>query len=102
MKQTKADQLTTIVFSVFHVNGKLINWGDAFCQPEGLTSARWQVLGAITTAQQAPNIPQIAAAMGQTRQSVLKQINLLVDEGLIQPQPNPGHKRSHLYVLTKK
>lgn len=38
--------------------------------------------------------------MGVTRQGVLKQINLLVDEGLVQPLPNPAHKRSPLYVLT--
>jgi DNA-binding MarR family transcriptional regulator len=49
-----------------------------------------------------PNVPQIAAAMGVTRQGVLKQINLLVDEGLVEALPNPTHKRSPLYVLTVK
>lgn len=51
-------------------------------------------------APQPPTIPQIAATMGVTRQGVLKQINLLVDEGLVQPLPNPTHKRSPLYALT--
>ncbi|MXS84971.1 MarR family transcriptional regulator [Nitrosomonas sp. HPC101] len=58
------------------------------------------VLGAIALAPQPPNVPQITAVMGVTRQGVLKQINLLVDEGLVQPLPNPAHKRSPLYVLT--
>lgn len=100
MNPSKADKLTTITLSVFRLNGQLVEWGNHFCQPHGLTSARWQVLGAIALAPQPPTIPQIAAAMGVTRQGVLKQINLLVDEGLIQPLPNPAHKRSPLYALT--
>ncbi|WP_051529073.1 MarR family winged helix-turn-helix transcriptional regulator [Microvirgula aerodenitrificans] len=102
MNATKADKLTSIALSVFKLNGQLIEWGNHFSLRHGLTSARWQVLGAISIAPQPPNIPQIAATMGVTRQGVLKQINLLVDEGIIQPQPNPTHKRSPLYTLTKK
>lgn len=102
MNPTKVDKLTSIALSVFRLNGQLIEWGNQFSQPHGLTSARWQVLGAISLAPQTPNIPQIAAAMGVTRQGVLKQINLLVDEGLVQHHPNPMHKRSPLYSLTKK
>ncbi len=101
MNSTKADKLTAIALSVFRLNGQLVEWGNHFCQPHGLTSARWQVLGAIAMALQPPTIPQIAAAMGVTRQGVLKQINLLVDEGLLQPLPNPAHKRSPLYALTE-
>lgn len=100
MNPTKADKLTTITLSVFRLNGQFVEWGNHFSQPHGLTTARWQVLGAIALAPQPPNIPQIAVAMGVTRQGVLKQINLLVDEGLVQPLPNPAHKRSPLYVLT--
>lgn len=98
----KADKLTAIALAVFRLNGQLIEWGNHFSQPHGLTSARWQVLGAIAMAPSPPNIPQIAAAMGVTRQGVLKQINLLVDEGLVELLPNPTHKRSPLYALTAK
>ncbi|WP_419735713.1 MarR family winged helix-turn-helix transcriptional regulator [Pseudomonas sp. COR18] len=100
MRSTKADQLTLIALSVFKLNGQLIEWGNHFAQPHGLTSARWQVLGAIAMAAQPPSIPQIAATMGVTRQGVLKQINLLIEEGLVEPQANPTHKRSPLYSLT--
>lgn len=100
MSITKLDKLTAIAVSVFRLNGQLIEWGDHFSLLHGLTSARWQVLGAISMAQQPPNIPHIAATMGVTRQGVLKQIKLLLDEGLIQSLPNPMHKRSPLYVLT--
>ncbi|WP_237882330.1 MarR family winged helix-turn-helix transcriptional regulator [Pseudomonas sp. PGPR40] len=94
--------MTSIALSVFELNGQFIEWGDHFTQPRGLTSARWQMLGAISMAPQPPNIPHIAATMGVTRKGVLKQINLFVDEGLVEPQPNPTHKRSPLYSLTKK
>ena len=45
--------------------------------------------------------PQIAEAMGVTRQGAQKQIHLLVQDGLIEARPNPGHKRSPRYVLTE-
>ncbi len=101
MSLTKAARLTSIALSVFRLNGQLIEWGNDFTRPHGLTSARWQVLGAISMAPRPQNIPQIAATMGLTRQGVLKQINLLVDEGLVAPHPNPTHKRSPLYSPTR-
>lgn len=102
MNPTKVDKLTSIALSVFKLNGQLIEWGNRFSLPHGLTSARWQGLGAIALALQPQTIPQIAATMGLTRQGVLKQINLLVAEGLVEPHPNPTHKRSPLYSLTRK
>lgn len=102
MNSTKPEKLTAVTLAVFRLNGLLIEWGNRFCQPHGLTSARWQVMGALALVPQAPTIPQIAAAMGVTRQGVLKQMNLLVEEGLAAPLPNPLHKRSPLYALTKQ
>ena len=99
---SKSDKLTAVALSVFKLNGQLIEWGNHFSRPHGMTSARWQVLGAISQAPQPYSIPQIGAAMGVTRQGVLKQINLLVEEGLVEPQPNPTHSRSPLYVPTTR
>ena len=48
MNSSKTDKLTTISLSVFQLNGQLIEWGNRFAEPHGLTSARWQVLGAIS------------------------------------------------------
>lgn len=102
LDMTKSDKLTAVALSVFRLNGLLIEWGNTFAGPHGLTSARWQVLGAISMVPDAPNIPQIADAMGITRQAVLKQINVLTDEGLVLSLPNPAHKRSPLYALTSR
>ena len=102
MNPTKADKLTTLSLAIFRLNGQLVEWGNHFSRPHGLTTARWQVLGAIAMAPHPPNVPQIATVMGVSRQGVLKQINLLVDEGLVQPLSNPTHRRSPLYALTPK
>lgn len=96
----KAEQLTAITLSIFRLNGQLIDWGDQFGRPHELTSARWQVLGAIAMSEQAPSIPQIAITMGVTRQGVRKQIKRLIEDGLVRPLPNPTHKRSPLHALT--
>lgn len=100
----KTETLSQIAVSVFRLNGELIEWGNHLARPLGITSARWQVLGAIDMCPRSspPNIPQIGATMGITRQGVLKQINLLVQEGLVEALPNPHHKRSPLYRLTEE
>ena len=40
--------------------------------------------------------------MGVTRQGAQKQLNLLLEQGMLQSRPNPAHKRSPLYSLTPK
>ena len=44
--------------------------------------------------------PQIGQAMGVTRQGAQKQLNLLLEQGLVKSRANPAHRRSPLYVLT--
>ena len=75
--------------------------GDALVAPLGLTSARWQVLGAIGLSDLPLSAPRIAAAMGISRQGAQKQIHRLVKEGLLNPFANPAHKRSPRYGLTE-
>lgn len=102
MRTPEADLLTGVILAVFRTNGCLLSNGDALVGPLGLTSARWQVLGAVAMSDTPLSAPKIATVMGITRQGSQKQINLLVKEGLLEPQPNPTNKRSPLYVLTKR
>jgi DNA-binding MarR family transcriptional regulator len=97
-----AAALTDIMLAVFRVNGRLLEQGDRLVAPLKLTSALWQVLGAVSLAGQPLTAPQIAEAMGITRQGAQKQINRLVADGLFEAQPNPRHERSTLYALTRK
>lgn len=100
MAHTKADQLTQVILNVFRLNGVLTEWGDRFVLPAGLTSTRWRMLGAVVLAQRPVTAPHIALTMGVTRQGAQKQLNLLVESGLMKTQANPMHKRSPLYALT--
>ena len=94
--------ISETVVAVFSANGRMVEWGDAFAAPFGLTSARWQILGGISWSAQKPTAPQIAERMGVSRQGAQKQLNLLVDDGLIEKLANPAHRRSPFYRLTAR
>jgi len=96
-----ADILTDIMVAVFRVNGRLLEKGDQLVAPLNLTSARWQVLGAVALAGKPLSAPQIADAMGVTRQGAQKQLNKLAEDGFIEQRCNPRHQRSSLYALTE-
>jgi DNA-binding MarR family transcriptional regulator len=99
--KTKAAFLTDIMLAVFRVNGRLLEKGDQMVEPLNLTSARWQVLGAVSLSEKPLSAPQVAEAMGITRQGAQKQLNTLEKEGFLEQRPNPRHERSPLYVLTE-
>ena len=65
-----SDAVTDLVLEIFRLNGCLIASGDALVAKIGLTSARWQVLGAIAMQAGPAPVVRIADAMGLTRQSV--------------------------------
>jgi len=92
--------LIEIMVQVFRLNGRLLDVGDRLVGPAGLTSARWQVLGPVALAGRPLTAPQIAQAMGISRQGVQKQLDLLHAEGLMERRPNPAHERSPLHALT--
>lgn len=102
MRTAKGEKLTDLILAIFRANGLLLNAGDALVAPLALTSARWQILGAIALAASPQSAPRIAATMGVTRQGAQRQINLLVDDGLIEALANPANRRSPLFRLTKK
>jgi DNA-binding MarR family transcriptional regulator len=95
------EMLTDVMLSVFRTNGRLLQRGDELVAPLGLTSARWQMLGAIALSGEPLTAPEAAAVMGVTRQGAQKQLNTLVEEGLVEIQPNPRHQRSPLYSLSE-
>ena len=94
--------VTELILSTFRANGLLLGAGDDLSVDEGLTSARWQVLGAIVLAERPLTVPQIARRMGLTRQSVHATVRRLVREGLVEFAPNQDHRRSALVGLTRR
>jgi DNA-binding MarR family transcriptional regulator len=97
-----AAAVTEMALAVFRLNGVLLHWGDQLVAPLGLTSARWQMLGALAMADAPLTAPQVGDAMGVTRQGAQKQLNLLLEQELAEARPNPGHRRSPLYAPTPK
>jgi DNA-binding MarR family transcriptional regulator len=91
---------TKVVLSTFRANGLLLDAGNQLSAGEGLTSARWQVLGAIALADRPLTVPGIARRMGLTRQSVHATVNHLVGDGYLELVPNADHRRSPLVGLT--
>ena len=92
--------VTELTLAVFRLNGVLLHWGDKLVASFGLTSARWQMLGAIALADTPPTAPQVGGVMGITRQGAQKQLNLLTEQGLVKSHPNPANQRSPFYALT--
>ena len=88
-------------FETFRTNGSLIAAGDALVDPLGLTSARWQVMGAIAEAGGGLCVAGIARNMGLVRQSVQRIANDLVAQGLARFADNPHHRRAKLVQLTE-
>jgi DNA-binding MarR family transcriptional regulator len=97
----EGDIATQVILSTFRVNGLLLAAGDLLAADDGLTSARWQVLGAIALAEQPLTVPRIARRMGLTRQSVHATVKRLVRDGLLELGPNADHRRSQLVSLTE-
>ena len=101
-RRTRAgDAATRVVLSTFRATGLLLSAGDALAAAEGLTSTRWQVLGAFSLAGRPLTVPQIARRMGLTRQSVHATVKRLMGEGLVELRPNEDHRRSPLVRLTE-
>ncbi|MBZ0138397.1 MAG: MarR family transcriptional regulator [Pseudorhodoplanes sp.] len=94
--------VTELVLEIFRLNGELIAMGDALVGELGLTSARWQVIGAIALAATPLSIAQIARNMGLARQSVQRVANELAAEGFVHFAPNPHHRRAKLVLLTPR
>jgi DNA-binding MarR family transcriptional regulator len=96
------EALTDLVLAVFRLNGRLITAGDRLVSGLGLTSARWQVLGAIALAPTLQPVAWLARSMGLNRQGVQRIVNEMRDDGLVELRPNPHHRRAHLVALTKR
>jgi DNA-binding MarR family transcriptional regulator len=98
----EGEALTDLILTVFRVNNLTLTWGDRLVAPLGLTSARWQTLGAIALADRSQPVAWLARDLGANRQNVQRIVNDLAKEGLVEFQPNPHHRRAHLVVLTDK
>ncbi|MGA3201502.1 MAG: MarR family winged helix-turn-helix transcriptional regulator [Bryobacteraceae bacterium] len=102
-KRTPAGSaLTAVVMDLFRLNSLLATAGDRLVAGLGLTSARWQILGAVAAAERPQPVAWVARDMGANRQNVQRIINDLHEQGLVAFENNPHHRRAQLVVLTDK
>lgn len=99
---SEAQALTDLLLTMFRTNNLTLAWGDRIVSPVGLTSARWQILGAIALADRSQPVAWLARDLGANRQNVQRIVNDLRGEELVAFEPNPHHKRAQLVVLTSK
>ncbi len=95
-----ATSVTELILETFRLNGQLLDAGDRLTAPLGLTSARWQVLGAIEQEGHPITVAQIGRRMGLSRQAVQRLVNELKADGFVRLEHNPDHKRAKLVALT--
>ena len=89
-----------ILIEVFRLRARLLESSEAIAALAGLTSARWQILGAV---EHAPSpVAQVARNLGLTRQSVQETVDAMKRDGLVEFGDNPDHKRARLVAPTAK
>lgn len=98
--QPSPESITELILRVFRTNGALLAAGDRLVGALGLTSARWQLLGAIADQEERLSVAQLARTMSVTRQAVQRIVNELQTEGMVVFRSNPRHKRAQLVELT--
>src|SRR6266481_3976287 len=102
-KRTPAgDALTDLALDLFGLNSRMLAAGDRLVADLGLTSARWQILGAIVAAERPQPVAWLARNLGANRQNVQRIVNDLHKEGLVAFAVNPHHRRAQLVTLTEK
>jgi DNA-binding MarR family transcriptional regulator len=90
------------MLDLLRLNSLLLTAGDRLVARLGLTSARWQILGAIVAVERPQPVAWIARDLGANRQNVQRIVNDLHEEGLVAFETNPHHRRAQLVVLTDK
>ncbi len=101
-RSAASEAITPVILDLFRLNGLLLNAGDRLVAHLGLTSARWQVLGAIAASERPQPVAWLARDLAAHRQNVQRIVNDLQRHGLVAFEANPHHRRAQLVALTKK
>ena len=96
------DAVSKLMLDLFRLNNRVLTAGDRLVAGLGLTSARWQILGAMVAAERSQPVAWLARDLGANRQNVQRIVNDLQKEELVAFAPNPHHRRAQLVALTDK
>ena len=98
--QNTPQPIRELVLNVFATNGRLVDSGNKLVRDIGLTTAWWQVLGALGYSPAPLPVAHSARNMGLPRQAVQRVVELLAERGFVAFEANPHHQRAKLVVLT--
>ena len=96
------EAISPLILELLRLNSLILTSGDRLVARLGLTSARWQVLGAIDAAERPQPVAWLARDIGGNRQNVQRIVNDLHRDGLVAFEANPHHRRAQLVVLTER
>ena len=91
---------TELILETFRFNGRLLVQGDRLTAPLGLTSARWQVLGAIEHGP-LPVAQIVHGTWGSPAKACSELPTASKRRGLFY-DPNPNHERAKLVKLSER
>jgi DNA-binding MarR family transcriptional regulator len=95
------ESLARLIAALSKTHAALVAGGDERVADLGLSSAREQLLGALSAAGAPRTVSQLARALGLTRQAVQRVADDLVGAGLAAYRPNPDHARAKLLAPTE-
>lgn len=98
----QGESLTGGILDLFRLTSLLSNAGDRLVSHLGLTSSRWQILGAMMAAPRPQPVAWLARDLGAHRQNVQRIVHDLRREGMVAFESNPHHKKAQLVVFTDK
>lgn len=96
-----AHAIDRLIGEIFRVYGAIAAAGDVVARPFGLSSARWQIMGAIEATGGA-TVSALARQVGVTRQSVQRIVTEMAAEGYFDLVENPGDRRARIVTMTEK
>jgi DNA-binding MarR family transcriptional regulator len=89
-----------ILDELFRLRASMIESAEDVAKHAGLTTARWQILGAVE--DQPATVAHVARRLGLTRQAVQETADAMAREDLVTFGDNPDHKRARLMAPTDK
>jgi DNA-binding MarR family transcriptional regulator len=95
------DLVEALLDEIWRLRGRVLSATREINEQRGLRShSQGLILSAVVRAVEPPTVAKIARSLGLTRQSVQRTANELAEDGLVQFEDNPHHKRAMQLVAT--
>lgn len=94
------DLIPTLVIAAGNLQSEISRQLGAMSAKKGLTFSKLRILHSIAMSEGQLTCADIGRFIGSSRQSALKQLNLLSDQGFILRDDNPANERAPLFRLS--